>query len=109
MATGSNITVKKSEGSKEEATRPKSKHNDTEIENMQDQIETLLEQTEELKESVKQYSEEIKGLHANFDAIAKEKTLAFYLERISEALQKDCGEKPFQNRLKEKSHLGSFY
>lgn len=24
-------------------------------------------------------------------------------------MQKDCGEKPFQNRLKEKSHLGSYY
>lgn len=76
---------------------------------MQDQIENLVEQTEELKENSKQQDEQILSLNSQLDVIAKEKTIAFYLERISEALQKECGEKPFQNRLKEKSHLGSYY
>jgi len=34
-------------------------------------------------------------MKAELSTKAVEKTLAFYLEKVSNALQKDCGEKPY--------------
>ena len=48
-------------------------------------------------------------MRSDFSTKAVEKTLAHYFDKVSNALQKDCGEKPYQNKLNEKSMLGSFY
>ena len=82
---------------------------DEEMEQMGDQLEVLQESNEEMKLAIARNQEALDSMQSEFSTKAVEKTLAFYFDKLSSSLQKDCGEKPYQNKLNQKDMLGKFY
>lgn len=72
-------------------------------------MEKLQEQTEETALLVEGFKEQLAASEKNFQARATEKTLAAYFEKIANSLQRECGERPTQSNLREKSLLGDLY
>lgn len=52
---------------------------------------------------------EVSAIREAFLEKATEKAIATYFTKIAEALHKECGEKPFQNQLTDKSPLDDHY
>lgn len=58
---------------------------------------------------VQEFREQLAASEKNFLSRATERTLAVYFEKIANSLQRECGERPMQSSLKEKSMLGDLY
>ena len=52
---------------------------------------------------------EVSGFKEDFLSKATEKTLALYFDLIGEALQKECGEKPYTNKVSKESIVKQVY
>jgi len=74
-----------------------------------DHIETLQENIEEVQINMKKYVEQMDAVKKGFDSRAKEKTLALYFEMIGDSLQKECGDKPYSNKMNDKSQIDQVY
>jgi hypothetical protein len=76
---------------------------------LEDIVETLLDKVEELQIGQKESKSELEEIRGMFQSKATESALAFYLQKISEGLHRECGEKPYKNTLGEKSMLDEHY
>ena len=52
---------------------------------------------------------EINEFKKLFLSKASEKTIAYYFNRISEGLHRECGERPYTNKMGESSDLGELF
>lgn len=72
-------------------------------------LDTLKIYLEEISDMLSSHSVQLDQIENNMLLKASEKTVAHYLLKIAEGLQKECGERPHRNRLNEKDSLDEHY
>jgi hypothetical protein len=72
-------------------------------------LDTLKGYLEEIHIAVNDHAETIKSMQSDLKHKAYEKTLGFYLLKISDSLQKECGERPHAFRLDDSNFLEQNY
>ena len=74
-----------------------------------EQIDKLEENFEELQVTVGNSITEINQFKQDFLSRATEKTIAHYIQMISGGLHRECGEKPYCNKMHEDSALAKYF
>ena len=78
-------------------------------ETLHEQVDNLVENFEELQFQLRDGMNEINEFKKTFLSKASEKTIAIYFNRISEALHRECGERPYTKSMNEESNLGDLF
>lgn len=78
-------------------------------ETLHEVVDNLVENFEELQFQLRDGLTEIKEFKKTALSKASENTIAIYFNRISEALHRECGERPYTNKMNEESNLGDLF
>jgi hypothetical protein len=87
-------------------SKGKAKANKTE---MEDSIETLKDQVEELQAKNAECAAVVQEIQALTAGKATEAALAHYLNKVSDSLQRECGEKPFHSKSADPTAAEKYY
>ena len=87
-------------------SKSKPKINKTE---MEDSIETLKDQVEELQVKNAEHGVLVQEIRTLTAGKATEAALAHYLSKISDSLQRECGDKPYSNKTADPAAAEKYY
>jgi len=76
---------------------------------MEDNIETLKDQVEELQVKHAEYDVMMQEIRAMNAGKASEAALAHYISKISDSLQRECGDKPYSNKTADPAAAEKYY
>lgn len=74
-----------------------------------ERIQGILDREESYKDMIENASKTVNEIKDKFISKASEKTMAHYLEKIAHGLQKECGEKPYVNKLGQTDQTDKYY
>lgn len=72
-------------------------------------LDILKTYLEEIQIAVNDHAHTISGMQTDLKHKAYERTMSFYLQKISDSLQRECGERPHAFRLEDSSFLQENY
>ena len=76
---------------------------------MEDSIETLKDQVEELQAKNAECAAIVQEIRAQTAGKATEAALAHYINKASDSLQRECGEKPFHSKSADPAAAEKYY
>lgn len=79
------------------------------LEVLMEQVENIVEREQDTKEDMARVYESLGVMRSEFTTRATEKALAYYIEKVARGLQKECGDKPYTNKLGEQDPSGKHF